>query len=191
MKNLILAVAMLVGLTSCGQHGHGSFASETNANSLAQPTNFPTVGFKKEYQETIEFPVAKVFPLFEPQGRSLLYSKWNPILLKEGEDGSLKGRIEFSKYDDLDVFLKVTKYNPKKGHIQYFITWDDFEVQRIDIFCTPGEKENTTKIRWIEYNAGLYEKGEKLVSMFVKKGYLVKVVQRYINNIKKQLENGK
>ena len=191
MKKMILVLVMLIGLTSCGQHGHGhkKFKTETTVNSLEKPTNFPVVGFKKEYEETIEFSVEKVFPLFEPKGRTLLYANWKPTILREGMNSSLKGHVEFSKYDDLNVMLTVTKYNKEKGYIQYFITWDDFEIQRIDIFCIQGKKENTTKIKWVEYNAGLYEKGEKLVSAFVKEGYLVKAVQRYINNIKKQLEN--
>ena len=114
MKNLILATVMLVCFTSCGQHGHGNLKSETTFNSLEKPSDFPTVGFKREYEETINFPVKKVFPLFEPKGRLLLYSKWKPIVLREGKNGSLKGHVEFSEYDDLDVMLTVTKIQSRK-----------------------------------------------------------------------------
>ena len=198
MRNLIFLVVLLISFSSCGQHGHGGghgkgHETSTSPNSTDIDSksliNFPTVGFKKVHEETIPYSIEKVFPLFEPQGRPLLYSKWKPTVLRKGENGSLKGHIEFSKYDDLDVFLTVTQYNPKEGHIQYLVIWDDFEIQRIDVFCKQGEKKNTTKITWVEYNAGLYEKGVSLVSMFVKEGYLVKVVERYINGIENRLQN--
>lgn len=198
MKNLIFLALLLISFSSCGQHGHGTshgshsekskttLSTDTQSKSL---TNFPTVGFKKIHEETIPYPVDKVFPLFEPQGRPLLYSKWKPTVLRKGENGSLKGHVEFSKYDSLDVLLTVTEYNPKEGYIQYLVVWDDFEIQRIDIYCKQGEKKNSTKVTWVEYNAGLYEKGVSLVSMFVKEGYLVKVVERYIKGIENRLQN--
>ena len=195
-------------VTGCnGQHhngkGHGSHTTtHNNHTSKSEQKNienlesesvesFPTVGFKAVYKDTIAYPVKDVFPLFEPQGRNLLYPNWNPTELRKGENGTVKGQVLFSKYDDLDVMLTVTDYNLEKGHIRYLVVWDDFEIQRIDIYCTKGETENSTAITWLEYNAGLYEKGVPLVSMFVEKGYLVKVVKRYIDNIENQLKNGK
>lgn len=206
MKYLIFFTVFLISFSSCGHsqgHGHashgnkhGDYHSIENAEDLknlktGSLTNFPVVGFRKVHEEIIPYPVEKVFPLFEPQGRPLLYSKWKPTVLREGENGSLKGHTEFSMYDDLSVFLTVTKHNSEKGHIQYLVIWDDFEIQRIDIFCTKGEKDNSTKITWVEHNAGLYEKGVSLVSMFVEEGYLAKVVERYITNVEKKLEDEK
>ncbi|MBQ4820716.1 hypothetical protein [Aquimarina sp. MMG016] len=86
--------------------------------------------------------------------------------------------------------LSVTDYNPENGHIQYLVVWDDFEIQRIDIYCTKGKAENSTAITWLEYNAGLYKKSTPLVSKFVEEGYLFKAVKRYITNIENQLKNG-
>lgn len=197
MKNLILSLVLFTSLISCGQHGHehGNNGHEHHSGSdiseskTEEKNSFPTVGFIKTHEETIPFSIEKVFPLFEPQGRKLLYNKWNPTVLRKGNKDSLKGHVEFSKYDDLDVMLTVTKHNPNEGHIQYLVVWDDFEIQRIDIFCEEGENKNTTKVKWIEYNAGLYKKGVSLVSMFVNEGYLIKVVERYINNIQSELEN--
>lgn len=176
------------------RHGHEKHATNSKQNAseskeaIVAVENFPAVAFKKVHEKIIPFPVKKVFPLFEPQGRHLLYKNWDPVVLRKGENGSLKGQVEFSKYDELDVMLTVREYNPQEGHIQYFVVWDDFEIQRIDIYCKPGEKENTTKMTWIEHNAGLYEKGEYLVSMFVKDGHLDKVVERYVNNVKSKLQ---
>ncbi len=199
MKNLILILTLLSTLSACGQHGnrhshaHNNESKQLNVANENSGTleNIPAVAFKKVHEATIPFPVEKVFPLFEPQGRYLLYSKWNPTILRKGEKGSLKGQIEFSKYSDLDVILTVRDYNPEEGYIQYLVIWDDFEIQRIDIICKPGEKENTTNMTWIEHNAGLYEKGEYLVSKFVKEGYLDNAVERYVNNIKKKLSSDK
>lgn len=207
---LVLIYSSLFMLTSChGQHdknthghsqdmghnhSHGKHATDSKKatsksnKEIKSIENFPAVAFKKVHEEMIPFPVEKVFPLFEPQGRNLLYKNWDPVVLRKGENGSLKGQVEFSKYDELDVMLTVREYNPQEGHIQYFVVWDDFEIQRIDIYCKPGEKENTTKMTWIEHNAGLYEKGEYLMSMFVKDGHLDKVVERYVNNIKHKLQ---
>ena len=195
-------------VTGCnGQHhnsnGHGSHSSSHGNESSKSEIekieslesesveSFPTVGFKAVYKDTIAYPVKDVFPLFKPQGRNLLYPNWNPTVLRKGENGTVKGQVLFSKYDELDVMLTVADYNPEKGHIQYLVVWDDFEIQRIDIYCTKSKTENTTEITWVEYNAGLYEKGVPLVSMFVEEGYLVKVVKRYISNIENQLKNGK
>ena len=150
---------------------------------------FPAVTFKKVHKAVIPFSVERVFPLFEPQGRQLLYKNWKPTLLKKGEHGSLKGQVEYSKYDALDVLLTVREYNPDKGHIQYLVVWDDFEIQRIDIYCKAIEEDNTTQLTWMEHNAGLYEKGAHLVRKFVTEGYLDKAVERYVSNIKKHLEN--
>ena len=208
MKNIITLIFVSLLVTGCnGQHhngkGHGSHSSSHNSHlSESEQHNiehlksesvetFPTVGFKAVYKDTVPYSVKDVFPLFKPQGRNLLYPNWNPTELRKGENGTVKGQVLFSKYDNLDVMLTVTDYNPEKGHIQYLVVWDDFEIQRIDIYCTEGETENTTEITWLEYNAGLYEKGTPLVSKFVKEGYLFKVVDRYITNIKNQLENGK
>lgn len=119
----------------------------------------------------------------------MLYPNWDPIELRKGKNGTIEGQVLFSRYDELDVMLTVTKYNPESGHIQYLVVWGDFEIQRIDIYCTKGATENSTVITWVEYNAGLYEKGVPLVSMFVKEGYLVKVVNRYIINIENQLKS--
>lgn len=85
------------------------------------------------------------------------------------------------------MLLKVTKHDPDKGHIQYLALWDDFEIQRIDIYCKPGIAQNTTEVKWIEHNAGLYDKGVSLVSKFVEEGHLVQAVERYTSNIEKHL----
>ena len=200
MKYLISHIVLLLTLSSCGlSQGHGSHNKiENNQSSTVKVeniksgeiTNFPAVGFKVVYKDTISYPLKKVFPLFEPQGRSLLYENWDPTILREGNNESLKGQILFSKYDEMDVMLTVTEYDPEIGHIQYLVIWDDFELQRIDINCVNGNTENSTEITWIEHNAGLYEKGVPLVSMFVEEGFLVKAVQRYIENVKTQLNNG-
>lgn len=208
MKNTATFILVLLLVTSCnGQHhnskGHGSHSSSHNSHSSESEQEniknlksksietFPTVGFKVVYKDTIPYSAKEVFPLFEPQGRNLLYPNWKPIELRKGENGTVKGQVLFSKYDELDVMLTVTDYNSKNGHIQYLVVWDDFEIQRIDIYCTQGETENLTEITWLEYNAGLYKKGTPLVSKFVEDGYLFKVVDRYISNIKSQLKNGK
>lgn len=207
MKNIATLILSALLVTVCnGQHhngkGHGSDTSthnnhsseseQENIKNLESKTveTFPTVGFKAIYKDTIPYSFKDVFPLFGPQGRNLLYPNWNPTELRKGENGTIKGQILFSKYDNLDVMLTVTDYNPEKGHIQYLVVWDDFEIQRIDIYCTKGKTDNTTEIAWLEYNAGLYDKGTPLVSKFVEEGYLFKVVDRYITNIKSQLENG-
>lgn len=195
MKYLITAIALLSLTNSCRQIDHSQIENQNKSETLEKQkdinsetlSNFPVIGFKKTHEEIIPFPVKRVFPLFEPQGRFLLYDNWKPIVLKEGIDGSIIGRIEFSKYDQLDVLLKVTKHNPEKGHIQYLAIWDDFEIQKIDIFCKPGKDKNTTDFKWVEHNAGLYEKGVSLVSMFVKEGHLVQAVERYTDNIEKKL----
>ncbi|CAM1359110.1 hypothetical protein [Tenacibaculum xiamenense] len=206
MKNILtLTLGMLLVIGCNGQHhngkGHSSHSSTHNSQSskykqknieiLASETieTFPTVGFKAVYKDTIAYSVNNVFPLFEPRGRKLLYSNWDPIELKKGEKGTLKGQVLFSKYDDLDVMLTVTDYNPEKGHIQYLVIWDDFEIQRIDIYCTQGKTKNATEITWLEYNAGLYEKGTPLVSKFIEEGYIFKIVKRYLTNIKHKLDN--
>jgi len=199
MKFLILILALALTLTSCQQkHGHiheakssSDSAAKYDGMSSDSIATFPTVGYIKVHEETINFPVEKVFPLFEPQGRTLLYKNWNPTVLREGINGSLKGQVLFSKNDDLDVMLTVREYNPEKGHIQYLVVWDDFEIQRIDIYCTQAETENSTIVKWVEHNAGLYEKGIPLVKMFVEEGHLDKAVERYVKNIKKQLKNEK
>ncbi|MEP0262887.1 hypothetical protein [Dokdonia sp.] len=196
----ILILTMLL-VTGCnGQQHHGKSHDSHSAKNTASKENkvgsetiisFPTVGYKVVYKDIISFPINRVFPLFEPQGRTLLYDNWNPTLLREGKNGTLEGQVLFSKYDELDVMLTVTEYDSEKGHIQYLVVWDDFEIQRIDIYCKKGERENSTAVTWIEHNAGLYEKGVPLVRMFVEEGFLVKAVQRYINNIKNRLDNEK
>ena len=205
MKRLLIISALLINLSACGQHqghghdGHGDYdghhghQTEDNISipDPGPPVEFPVVGFRKTHTESIPFPVDQVFPFFEPQGRPLLYEKWDPTVLKTGENNSLKGHVEFSKYDDLDVFLTVTEYDRQAGHIQYMVIWDDFEIQRIDIYCNPGDEPNSTQVTWDEHNAGLYDKGVSLVTMFVEGGYLVKVVERYLNNVEKQLAHGK
>lgn len=202
MKYIVSLIASLLILYSCehsqGNVSHNKMDSDDHSTlkevkdiKSEAVTNFPVVGFKVVYKDTISFSVEKVFPLFEPKGRPLLYDNWNPTVLREGKNDSLEGQVLFSKYDDLDVMLTVTKYNPENGHIQYLVIWDDFEIQRIDINCTQGETVNSTIITWVEHNAGLYEKGVPLVSMFVQEGYLIKVVKNYINNIKMQLSNEK
>ena len=200
MKNILTLVLATLLVTGCnGQHhngkGHGSHNEQSNQKKIENlksesVESFPTVGFKVVYKDTIPYSIKDVFPLFEPQGRHLLYENWNPTLLKEGKNGTLEGQILFSKYDNLDVMLTVTEYNLEKGHIQYLAVWDDFEIQRIDIYCSKGETENSTAITWLEHNAGLYEKGVPLVSMFTKEGHLVKAVKRYISNIENKLKNG-
>lgn len=195
MKNLITAIVILCSITSsCKQvhkseSGHGSVDMGESIEDAKSGTDekFPTIGFRKVHEEVIPFSIEKVFPLFEPNGRHLLYDNWKPTILMEGKEGSIIGQIEFSKYDDLDVMLKVTKHSPEKGHIQYLAIWDDFEIQRIDIFCKEGIAKNTTEMKWIEHNAGLYDKGVSLVSKFVTEGYLVEAVERYSSNIEKEL----
>lgn len=204
MKTRLLSIAFLslFVLASChGQHGkgghgngHGSHADKSeqiNSDKAKVDTvaKFPSVAYKKVHVEIIPFAVEKVFPLFEPQGRSLLYENWKPTILREGENGSLKGQMIYSKYDELDVVLTVREYNPEEGHIQYLAVWDDFEIQRIDIFCKPADKKNTTEVTWIEHNAGLYKKGDYLVTMFVNEGHLSNAVERYAKNITEKLQN--
>lgn len=150
-------------------------------------SEFPIVGFRKVYEKIIPFPIERVYPMFEPQGRVLLYDNWEPSVLKKGEEESLIGQIEFSKYDELDVLLKVTDHNPSIGYIQYLVIWDNFEFQRIDIFCEQGIKSNTTHLKWVEHNAGLYKKGVSLVTKFVEEGYLVEAIERYTDNIELRL----
>ena len=201
MKYFISLILFTFSIFSCGQrhdsHGgthdmHHGVKDESSKKVEVSPSDaFPVIGYKKVHEEIIPFPIEKVFPLFEPKGRSLLYKNWDPVVLRQGTNESLKGHIEFSKFDDLNVFLTVTKHDPENYHIQYLVVWDDFEIQRIDISCIPEEDEKSTKITWVEHNAGLYEKGVSLVGMFVEEGYLVKVVKRYINNIEKQLANEK
>lgn len=200
MKYLLSTVVLISIISSCEHSGdtnskerigHVMFEGqeEIDDGRSGPATKFPVIGFKKVHEDTIPYPVEKVFPMFEPQGRHLLYENWEPTVLKEGQEGSLIGQIEFSKYDKLDVLLKVTKHNPEKGHIQYLAVWDDFEIQRIDIFCRPGIVENTTELKWIEHNVGLYKKGVSLVSKFVEEGYLVEAIERYTSNIEKYLTN--
>lgn len=196
MKYIISIIVFIGLISSCEQKSNAD--NKVNKGNESQniqkeldetTSNFPVIGFKKIHEKTIPFPIEKVFPLFEPQGRHLLYDNWKPTTLKEGKEGSLIGRIEFSKYNDLDVLLKVTKHNPNKGHIQYLAVWDDFEIQRIDIFCKKGIDKNTTELKWVEHNSGLYEKGVSLVNKFVLEGHLEEAVERYSNNIEMQLNN--
>lgn len=198
MKVLIF-ITTLALFTACDlHHGHDNTEhDETKATEKFEPTHsdsvvtFPTIGYVKTHEEIIEFPVEQVFPLFEPQGRVLLYDNWNPTILKEGDNGTLTGMVIYSKYDNLDVMLTVREYHPEKGHIQYLVVWDDFEIQRIDIYCTSIENGNSTNVKWVEHNAGLYEKGIPLVKMFVEEGFLVKAVQRYTTNVSEKLSHEK
>ncbi len=203
MKNFLFLSMLLLFLCACGhgqEHGahnhHGPLDTTVDEKlqdneKSGEATTFPTVGYRKVYERSIPFPVEKVFPLIEPQGRSLLYEKWKPTVLREGKGETLKGHVEFSTDGELDVFLTVTEHNPADKHIQYLIVWGDFEIQRIDIYCSPGQNQNTTRLTWVEYNAGLYKKGVTLVGKFVEEGYLIKVVERYLSNIIEHLTNEK
>jgi hypothetical protein len=125
--------------------------------------------------------------LFESDGRNLLYENWDPTELKPGQNGTLKGQVLFSNYEEMDVMLTVREHHPEDGHIQYLVIWDDFEFQRIDIYCTSIDDGKSTHVKWVEHNAGLYEKGTPLVTMFCTEGYQEMVVQRYYDNVKKKL----
>ncbi len=79
---LALVVPSIVILSTCqGQQSSHEF--EPGA-----PTNFPTVGFEQSHKVLIAFPVDEVTPLFEPDGRHLVYDWWNPKILREGEGGT-------------------------------------------------------------------------------------------------------
>lgn len=199
MKHLILSLAVAVSTLSCGQHNEHDSHNHDNSHghhdhnpnqAVGDTETFPTVGFVKTHEDTISFAVEDVFPLFEPQGRHLLYENWEPTILRDSSDGSLEGQVIFSKYDEMDVMLTVRKHNPDNGHIQYLVVWEDFEIQRIDIYCTFID-ENSTHVKWVEHNAGLYETGTKPVTMFCTEGYLEQVVQRYFDNVKKTLSEKK
>ncbi|MBQ4820717.1 hypothetical protein [Aquimarina sp. MMG016] len=81
MKNTFILITTMLLVTGCnGQHhnekGHNSHNSEQEKiKNLESETveSFPTVGFKAVYKDTIGYPIKDVFPLFEPQGRNLLY----------------------------------------------------------------------------------------------------------------------
>ena len=210
MKNIVILILTVMLITSCDQHdekkghkadkevhkhhdhteynrdAHLSHIEDTEIDFDSTST-FPAVGYLKTHVDTILYPIKDVFPLFEPKGRNLLYENWSPVVLHEGQNGTLEGQVLFSKYDDLDVMLTVRKYKPKDGYIQYLVIWDDFEIQKIDIYCESISEGRYTKVKWVEHNAGLYEKGTRLVKMFVTEGYLVKGVQRYFDNVKKTL----
>ncbi|AZQ60732.1 hypothetical protein EI427_00460 [Flammeovirga pectinis] len=194
MKIVQILILSMCLFTACN-HAHyheNAYSSQDEKDTVSEiVSTFPTVGYKVVHKDTIPYAVAKVFPLLEPKGRKLLYENWDPIELKKGEEGTLKGLMLYSKYDEMDVTLTVTQYNPEKGHIQYLVIWDDFEIQRIDIFCVKGTTENSSIIKWVEHNAGLYEKGIPLVKMFIEEGYCIKAVDRYLNNIQNQLQDGK
>ena len=83
----------------------------------------------------------------------------------------------------------MTEHQPKIGYLQYLVLWDDFELQRIDITCKPGEFENSTKVIWSERNAGIHENGVSMVSGFVEGGKLKDVVDRYSREVEKYLQN--
>jgi hypothetical protein len=84
------------------------------------PTNFETIGFEQTHEVEIPFTVDKVFPLYKPENRNLVYSWWNPTILRDGNEGTPEGQVSVSRADpngDLDVSLTVTEYNQDKKHI--------------------------------------------------------------------------
>lgn len=96
MKYFISAIMILSFMSSC-KHSH---ELEKEKNSIKKQENiedvksdsvskFPVIGFKKVHEEIIPFSVEKVFPMFEPGGRHLLYDNWEPTVLKMKKKGHL------------------------------------------------------------------------------------------------------
>ena len=201
MKYLMLIIANLLLFSSCGhshdhEHGHEHHQAPTQqsnppyANLLGEePINFPTIGFEQSHEVIIPFSTIEVCPLFEPDGRHLIYDWWNPTVLREGKDGTLKGLMTVSTYQEHEIFLIVTEHRPDAGHLQYLVLWDDFELQRIDITCEQGETASSTKVIWTERNAGIHENGVSMVSHFVKDGHLVGIVEKYSKKVEEHLQN--
>ena len=118
MKHLFIAILVTISTGACGQHedgnnhghGNGYGPHRTKGNLSDSVVTFPTVGFKKVHEDTIEYSPEKVFKLLEPGGRNLLYANWNPTVLKEGENGTFKGQVLFSNYEEMDVMLTVREH---------------------------------------------------------------------------------
>ena len=195
-----LAAASCFAFVS-SQQGHGSHGSQEAHGSHDEQTRipkagkkkkkFPTVGFEERHEVTIPFPTGDVCPLFEPEGRNLIYSWWNPTVLREPEGKTLKGLVTVSEMSSHEIYLIVTEHNPEQGHLQYLVLWDDFELQKIDITCEEGRTKQTTKVIWNERNAGLHKNGVSMVSKFVKGGHLKAVVERYAQQAEKYLQDKK
>ena len=117
--------------------------------------------------------------MFLPDGRHLIYSWWNPTVLRTAKGKTLKGLVTVSNMHSLVIYLVVTEHEPEQGHIQYLVLWDDFELQRIDITCVEGKTKESTRVVWRERNAGLHQNGVSMVTQFVEGGHLKGVVERY------------
>ncbi|MEM7159718.1 MAG: hypothetical protein AAF799_43155 [Myxococcota bacterium] len=149
---------------------------------------FPTVGFERRVELELPFAATQVCPLFEPSGRNLLYEWWEPTVLRPARGQTLEGLVTVSTlHESHEVFLVVTEHEPERGHLQYMVLWDDFELQRVDITCVEGASSASTKVEWLERNAGLHDEGVSMVSSFVMGGALDRVVERYGDNVEKTL----
>ena len=164
---------------------HGDQTQNTNGDY----TNFPTVGWEQTVEVNIPHPSEEVCPLFEPSGRFLVYKWWNPATtLRQPNGDNLEGLVTVSNTHGHDIVLMVTEHDPDEGTMQYLVLWDDFELQRIDISCTANDN-NSTKVVWLERNAGIHENGVSMVSSFVEKGHLVNVVNRYAERVDEYLQD--
>lgn len=191
MRFNIMAILFvcLLGFYSCEEHETQESLVTISAGEM---TNFPTVGFEQIAEVEIPFPVDDVFSLFEPAGRNLLYSWWNPTVLRDAMNGTMNNLITVSPVQihgaPVDAFLAVKEYDSVNKTIQYVVLWGDFELQRIDVRCEEGTTANSTKVIWTERNAGLHQKGTTAVTTFVQGGGIESSLERYARGIEETLE---
>lgn len=185
-NGLVMVFVCLTSFYACEKHDENP--ESLVSVSSGEVTEFATAGFEQTAEVEIPFSVDKVFPLFEPKNRNLVYG-WlgATTILRESLGANLKNLVTVNRAElalpggtgEFDIFLIVTKYDPSKSYIQYLVQWGDFELQRIDITCEQGTTANSTRVIWTEFNAGIDDYGVTPVTGYVKGGYIVSTLRDY------------
>jgi hypothetical protein len=150
--------------------------------------DFKTVAFFRKVELFFNHPCETVNPFFDPKWRNLLYPWWQPEILTPPVGPGLAGLVQRVIPPSLNagkgIILSVHdhKHNSQDWQIYYSVIWGDYELQQIQINCSPNTSGGTDAV-WTEKIAGFGSHGVKPVSEFVKTKTLESRVNTYRNAI--------
>ena len=123
--------------------------------------------FRAEHVErahsfAIALPVARAFPLFEPQGERLWAEGWDPVYLHPADGRAVKGMVFTTSHGHEETIWTLVRHEPATGIVEYVRVTPGSRTGRVLVQCTALDA-GRTRVHVIYAMTGLTEAGNARV----------------------------
>jgi len=108
---------------------------------LYQDSTMPTLPRTRAKIFHLDAPLARVFPLFTPNGEREWVADWNPLILSGAQERG--SAFETRNHGGQTTTWIVTEYRPSEARVSYARLAHGSNIGLIDVICTEPESGGT------------------------------------------------